>query len=82
MLTNHLSISIAETVDDAPNYNDKDEFKAIKLDKCVIVKNGTKEGNTTVDIQMTDADGNKFVALVTGKILKAVAQTIDGAEAR
>lgn len=46
--------------------------KAATLQEAVIVRQGTKAGNPTVDLIFTDADGNKYVAMITGNLLKAL----------
>lgn len=82
MLTDNIKMIVAESVKDAPNYTGNTEFKPVKLEKGIIVKNGTVAGNCTVDIQMTDQDGNKFVALVTGNLIGMMAAAIEGVNQR
>lgn len=50
----------------------KDAFNPIKIEKVVIVKNGTVEGHSTVDFILEDKDGNKHVFMITGRLLGVV----------
>lgn len=70
---NSLSIKICDNPQEAPDYNTNGEgFKGAKIEKVLIVRQGTEGGNDTVDIQFTDQEGNKFVAMTTGRLLKSV----------
>lgn len=79
MNSNIISIEI-KTVEEAPNYNtgenDGGGFKPLHCKKAIIVKNGTVEGNCTVDLQFVDDQGQKHVYFVTGKIIQALAAAI------
>lgn len=77
MITNNLSITIADTYKDAPNYGA--DTCAVKIDKCIVVKKGMTSGMPSIDLQMTDENGNKYVALMTGNILESMAQVARGA---
>lgn len=83
---NTLSIRIADTSKDAPNYRGGD-FKPARLKEAFIVAKGTEGGKPTVDLvfEVTDADGNIVdiaVAMTTGAIIKALASAIEGTEGR
>ena len=81
-----LQISIKESSAQAPNYNFKGtEFKAALLTQAVIVKKGTENGKTTVDLvlEIKDSKGKTeslCVAMITGAIIKGLAAAIRGAE--
>lgn len=78
MNTNSITISICNHINDAPNYNtDGRGVKGAEIVEAVIVRNGTVEGNDTVDLVFKDQDGNKYVALVTGRILKTVTDLVN-----
>ncbi len=67
----NLSIKICDSIEDAPNYNTNGEgFKKAILTKAVIVRRGTQEGHDTIDLQFVDDAGNKYVAMITGRLLK------------
>ena len=74
MLTTSVSVEQFESSHDAPSYGKDNTL--LKLDKAVIVRNGTQAGKSTVDLQFFDQYGKKHVALITGRIIRAVAQSI------
>lgn len=78
MGTNNLKIEIFDSVEEAPNY--EKPIVAVSLDIARIVKNGTVEGNPTVDLVLTDEAGVQYVAMVTGGIIKMLASAIEGSE--
>lgn len=70
--TNSLAVEIAETPDQAQKY-ERPEYRYASLDKVVIVRNGTKNSNDTVDLIFTDPEtGQKYIAMVTARLLKQV----------
>lgn len=74
MITDNMNIQITKGVEDAPKYGN--DFKAVKIDTVVVVPRGTVNGNPTVDIQLSDADGNKYVVMVTGGIIETLASVV------
>lgn len=82
MGTNSLSIQIVDSIDDATDYVQTGNFRPIQLDKAVIVAHGTIEGNPTVDIEMTDSKGNRFVGIITGNLIISLAKAIEGVKER
>lgn len=76
MGTNHVTIEICNSIEEAPNYNKIGGFIAANLEKAVIVKNGTSQGNPTVDLIFEDQEGKKYVALITGALIKSIAITV------
>lgn len=72
---NHLKINICEDAKDAIekgfDYN-KGDTKPIKIKNVVIVKNGTVGENTTVDFVLEDENGQQFVFMLTGNLLKSI----------
>lgn len=72
MGTNHIKTRVFNSPDEAPNYNKMPEFKLASIDEAVIVRNGTTKGNATVDLIFTDQDGNKYIAMITAKLLAQV----------
>jgi hypothetical protein len=65
---------------DAPNY--QEDWKMLRVTQCIIVGKGTVKGQPTVDIQMTDADGNKYLVMATGRILEMISSGVAGTRAR
>jgi hypothetical protein len=74
MNTNELSIEIKNSPSEAPVY--REGWIGLSLDRAIIVKNGTVDGAATVDIQLVDEHGNKYITMTTGRIIKALAQVI------
>lgn len=72
MGTNDLTIQLCQTVADAPKY-DKPEYLYATLKKAVVVREGTKQGNDTVDLIFIDEKGQKYVTMITAKLLKQLA---------
>jgi hypothetical protein len=69
-----LKVSIFEnsTEASAAGYSYVAPVKPAVLQEAVIVRNGTKGGNATVDLVFTDMQGNKYVAMVTANLLKSL----------
>lgn len=77
-----LTITMFDEPNQAPNYNEEEGWKAAMIKKAVVVGNGTKEGKPTVDIQFEDEDGNKYVGMITGELIKGLAKAVEGVHAR
>lgn len=74
-IMNYLDIEICENADEAALKGyvySYDEYKPIEITKVVVVRKGTEEGNPTVDLILQDQEGNKFVVMITGKLLKLI----------
>lgn len=77
--TNSLVIEIANSIAEAPNYNENEkDRKPANFKKAVIVRNGTNGGNDTIDLQFEDLEGNKFVAMLTATLYNQVAMLAKG----
>jgi len=74
--TNVADIKIVKSIAEAPNYHKDKSHAAASVEKFVVVRNGTQEGRSTVDICFVDAQGNKFVAMMTGRLIRSVATAI------
>lgn len=70
----HLGVVVCEDVDDAiaQGYIYRSPIVGVEIEKVVVVKNGTDEGNSTVDFLMRDEHGNQYVVMVTGTLLKSI----------
>ena len=72
-----VTIKICDTVEDAPNYNTNGEgFEKATFVQAIVVRNGTEEGQDTVDLQFIDENGHKFIAMTTANIIKTLAGVI------
>jgi hypothetical protein len=72
---NRLSIASFATGEEAAagGYDYKGRnMKPLEIEKAVVVQKGTKEGNPTVDFIMVDAEGNKYVLMITGHLLRCL----------
>ena len=70
----HLNLHICEDADDAiaKGHIYREGIKPIEIDKVVVVRSGTEAGNSTVDLVLKDQEGNTFVVMVTGNLLKSI----------
>jgi hypothetical protein len=76
-IMNHLSVALCPTAEDASQrgYHREAKYKDAKpitISEVVIVKDGTLEHNSTVDFVLEDEAGNKFVVMVTGRLIKSL----------
>jgi hypothetical protein len=74
-LTRNLTLRVFKDADGASEagFSKEDKYKDAKpleINTAVVVKNGTVSGNSTVDLVMEDKDGNKYVAMITGTLVK------------
>ena len=82
-MPNVLTIEIANSPDEAPNYNrDCVDVRSAAITKALIVNKGMLSGKPTVDFQFEALDGSKFVAMLTGDLVKALADAVRGVESR
>lgn len=70
----HLDIVICKDADDAisQGFLYRGGFTAVEIEKVVVVQKGTEAGAPTVDLILKDKDGNKFVVMVTGALIKSI----------
>lgn len=83
MNLNHIVTSLSLTIcDDASDAISKgftysapgSAFKPIGVKDVVVVRNGTATGNPTVDFVLEDETGQKYVFMITGNLLKTIAE--------
>ena len=70
-----LDIVVCEDAADAvrQGYNYKlPEFKAVDVVRVVVVQRGTEAGRPTVDFIVRDETGQKYVFMLTGRLLRAI----------
>lgn len=76
-MTNMLAIQVVNSPAEAPHYRrDTVDVMTATITKCIVVKKGTEEGRPTVDFQFVDNCGNEFVAMLTGRLVQELANTI------
>lgn len=72
---NSLRIIICDNAQDAIDKGHvyrRPEYEPIKIDKVVVVRDGTVEGNPSVDLVLVDERGQKYAALLTGALIKMI----------
>ncbi len=79
MITSMIIIEIKK-VHEAPKYHEG--IKIVKAVTAIIVERGTESGNPTVDIQLEDADGNKYAIMALGSIFEGIGGAIAGVRER
>ena len=76
MIHNSLNITLCKDAADATQqgfHYREPEYKSMKIERVVVVQDGTQSGKSTVDFILVDpATGQKYVALVTGALLKSI----------
>ena len=70
-----LRIVVCEDAQDGINRGyvyRRPEYAPIRIAQVVVVRNGTEEGNPSVDLLLEDENGQKYAALLSGRLLKAI----------
>lgn len=78
---NALGILTFDTPEQAPDYKGG-SATAADLHTAVVVGNGTKNGEPTVDLLFTDEKGGQHVTMLTGRLLEQLAGVIDAVRKR
>lgn len=72
----NLNVVVCTGADDAItkgfNWAEVPGVKPIRIEKVVVVRNGTQAGHATVDFLLQDESGQQFVFMVTSKLLKSI----------
>ncbi len=74
-LTRDLQVTICADAADAigKGFNWKTiDVMPIEVKQVVVVRNGTEAGNATVDFLLEDEMGQRFVFMITGRLLKSI----------
>jgi hypothetical protein len=76
-LHNHLAVTVCADATDAvaKGFNwveASPPVKPIEIKQVVVVRNGTEQGHPTVDFVLEDETGQRFVFMVTGRLLKSI----------
>lgn len=80
MITNNVNMQIVDKPEQAPNY--PEDWTALKITNLIIVGQGTEKQKPTVDIQMEDKQGNKFLVMTTGAIAESIGAVARGKRER
>jgi hypothetical protein len=76
MINNDIILELVDVPTQAPYYGE--DFKMLKMVRGVVVGKGTIKGKPTIDIQLVDQDGNKYLVMATGGLLEMIAAAIRG----
>jgi hypothetical protein len=71
----HLSVRICSSFEDAVAQGfvyASPEFTKLELKQAVVVRGGTVEGNSTVDMICEDENGKKYVFMVTRNLIQSI----------
>lgn len=49
-----------------------DKFKPIEIETAVVVLDGTESGKPSVDLVLVDQQGQRFVVMLTGALIKSL----------
>jgi hypothetical protein len=71
-----MKIRIHDDPKIAPRYTS--EVKQLYIDEVVITEKGTVNSLPVIDIQLVDADGNKYFTMTTGSLVNTLAGAIQG----
>lgn len=77
MITTSVTVKQFESPNEAPKYGE--DWKLLRLENALIVKHGTVGDNPTVDLQLVDAEGNKYLVMATGGIVSMLGSAVKGA---
>ena len=82
MFTNNVTVQIVNNSKEAPNYKEIGGFTVLKITDCIIVGKGMESGAPSVDLQLEDEKGNKFVVMATGGIMEMLGGAVAGKRIR
>lgn len=72
----HLSITVCNGADDAIaqgfNWAEQPDVQPIEVEKVVVVRGGMESGRASVDFVLRDAEGRRFVFMVTRALLQSI----------
>ena len=74
MITTNAKIRIIDSVSEAPKYTE--DTPLLKIDTVLIVKEGMESGGPSVDIQLVDDKGKKYVIMASGGILASIGSVV------
>lgn len=69
MITKQMSVKLT-TIEEGPKYGE--DFTVIEGKQAVIIKEGMSSGLPSIDLEFFDADGKKYIAMLTGGIFRAI----------
>ena len=79
---NSVNIKICDTVEDAPNYKKMGGYTSLSIGDFVIVGQGRQSGRPTIDVLLTDDEGKRYVAMITGTLVEMLCGALKGFKER
>ena len=79
-ITTHFNVVLHDSPAEAPKYGA--DVTLLRIEAALIVGKGTESGAPSVDLQMTDATGRKFLVMTTGSLLEMLGDAIAGKRLR
>lgn len=76
---NSLDVRVFNDPAEAPTFREP-EFRAIEIKHANIVRNGTERGRSTVDLVLEDGKGQKYMMMITGRLVKMLSTMIGDEE--
>jgi len=72
----HLSIAVCDGADDAIkqgfNWAEQPDVQPIEVEQVVVVRGGMESGRASVDFVLRDANGQRYVFMVTRALLQSI----------
>ncbi len=79
-ITKDFAVQILDSVAEAPKYGT--DVTLLRIERALVVGKGMVSGAPSVDLQMVDGDGRKFVVMTTGSLLEMLGGAIAGKRQR
>lgn len=79
-ITTHFNVVLHDSPAEAPKYGE--DVTMLRIDAALVVGKGMESGAPSVDLQMTDASGRKFLVMTTGSLLEMLGGAIAGKRQR
>ena len=79
-ITTHFNVVLHDSPAEAPKYGT--DVTLLRIERALVVGKGMVSGAPSVDLQMTDASGRKFLVMTTGSLLEMLGGAIAGKRQR
>jgi len=79
-VTKDFAVQILDSVAEAPKYGT--DVTMLRIERALVVGKGMESGAPSVDLQMIDGAGRKFLVMTTGSLLEMLGGAIAGKRQR
>jgi len=79
-ITTHFNVVLHDSPAEAPKYGA--DVTLLRIEAALVVGKGMASGAPSVDLQMVDATGRKFLVMTTGSLLEMLGGAIAGKRLR